>query len=214
MTYAIDACHFLDLIGKDPEDVCKRALCHFDRNEKCYKIPIWGEEYGVYPEQSRVIRLGDDKSDINIYLGLFIVHYLLTSKAIPVSKEWISEKDIPGGVAFFRGPHAIPTNVIEKRYGDDIGGFCNRCEQLDGVPLDMADRAYYFEIAPRTPAAVLLWKGDDEFPAESKILFDSTIAEHLALDIIFALAVTICSRVAGYPMDENKRRKINHGAMD
>ena len=49
-------------------------------------------------------------------------------------------------------------------------------------------------------------KGDDEFPAESKILFDRTIIEHLALDIIFALAVEICTRVAYFPIDETKRR--------
>ena len=206
MTKSIDTCHFQDLAEKDPEDVCRRALCSYDINEKCYTLPIWGEEYRIYPERSKVVRIRDDKPDINIFLGLFIVHYLLTSKAIPISKEWISEKDIPGGVTFFRGPHAIPTHLIEKRYGDNIGAFCNTCEQLDGIPLDMADKAYSFKIAPRTPAAVLLWKRDDEFPAESKILFDSTIVEHLALDIIFALAVEICSKVVDYSIDETRRR--------
>ncbi len=206
MTNSIENCHFQDLTGKDPEDVCRRALCSYDINEKCYTLPIWGEEYRIYPERSKVICIRDDKPDINIFLGLFIIHYLLTSKAIPVSKEWISEKDIPGGVAFFRGPHAIPTHLIEKRYGDNIGEFCNTCEQLDGIPLDMADKAYSFRIAPRIPAAVLLWKGDDEFPAESKILFDKTIGEHVALDIIFALTVEICTRVVDFPITEVKKR--------
>ncbi len=204
MTNSIDTCHFQDLAGKDPEDVCRRALCSYDINEKSYTLTIWGEEYGIYPELSKVRRLRDDKPNINIFLSLFIVHYLLTSKAIPVSKEWISEKDIPGGVAFFRGPHAIPTHLIEKRYGDNIGAFRKTCEQLDGILLDMADKAYSFRIAPRIPAAVLLWKGDDEFPAESKILFDKTIGEHVALDIIFALTVEICTRVADFMITEAK----------
>jgi len=206
MTNAIDTCHFQDLAGKDPEEICRRALCRYDSNKGCYTLSVWDEDYGIYPDESKIIRTRDDKSDINTFLGLFIVHYLLTSKAIPISKEWISEKDIPGGVAFFRGPHAIPTYLIEKRYGDNMGGLCNTCEQLDGIPLDMADKAYSFKIAPRIPVAVLLWKGDDEFPAESKILFDRTIVEHLALDIIFALAVEICTRVADFPINETKRR--------
>ena len=42
------------------------------------------------------------------------------------------------------------------------------------------------------PVAVLLWRGDDEFPAQAKLLFDKTITEHLALDIIFGLTVEIC----------------------
>ncbi|MDM8538586.1 DUF3786 domain-containing protein [Desulfobacterales bacterium HSG17] len=58
----------------------------------------------------------------------------------------------------------------------------------------MADAAYVFEITPRLPIAMLYWEGDDEFPAESKLLFDKSVSEHLALNIIFALAVDICKR--------------------
>ena len=198
MTTAIDACHFQDLAQKDPEDVCRRALCRYDGNKGCYTLSVWGEDYGIYPDDSRIIRLCDDKSDIKTFQGLFMVHYLLTSKEIPINKEWISAKDIPGGVTFFRGPHEIPAFLIEKRYGDNVEGFSDTCGQLDGIPLDMADQAYSFRIAPRIPVAVLLWKGDDEFPAESKMLFDRSIIEHLALDIVFSLAVLICTKIADF----------------
>ena len=70
-----------------------------------------------------------------------------------------------------------------------------KCEQLDGISLDMADAAYAFEITPRIPVAVQFWDRDDEFPAEAKILFDKTIAEHLAPDIVFCLTVEICRRI-------------------
>jgi hypothetical protein len=52
---------------------------------------------------------------------------------------------------------------------------------------------------PRIPVAVLLWDGDEDFSAESKVLFDRSIAEHLTLDIIFSLADIVCRRVAGIP---------------
>ena len=55
--------------------------------------------------------------------------------------------------------------------------------------------SYIFEITPRIPVAVLYWRGDDEFKAESKILYDRTIAEHLASDMIYALAVGVCERL-------------------
>ena len=204
MTKAIDACHFQDLARKDPEGVCKSALCRYDSNKGCYILSVWGEDYCIFPEASRIMRLGDDKSNTHTLFGLFMVHYLLTSKEIPITKEWISEKDIPGGATFFRGPHEIPAYLIEKRYGDNVGGFSDACEQLGGMPLDMADKAYAFRIAPRIPVAILLWKGDDEFPAESKMLFDRSIIEHLALDIVFSLAVETCKRIAEFPIDETK----------
>jgi hypothetical protein len=128
-----------------------------------------------------------------------MIHYLLNSKEIQISNEWISEKDIPGGTTFFRGPHEIPTNLISLRFSNDINEFKERCEHLDGIPLNMADATYSFKITPRIPVAVLYWRGDDDFPTESKILYDRTITEHLASDIIYALAVGICERL-GKPL--------------
>ncbi|MDZ7698914.1 MAG: DUF3786 domain-containing protein [Deltaproteobacteria bacterium] len=196
MTNGIDPCHFKDLMEMDPPDVCRRALCSYDSDSQGYTLAIWDADYGVYPGASRIVHLKNDTEVTDTFLSLFIVHYLLTSQERPITKEWISVKDIPGGATFFRGPHAIPGYLIEKRYGDDIDEFCEACEQLSGTPMDMADKAYSFKIAPRIPVAVLLWKGDDEFPAEAKLLFDKSIGDHLALDIIFAVAVELCSRLA------------------
>jgi len=208
MTNLIDISYFRELAGKKPEDLCRLALCDYDTKKKGYILSVWGEDYGIYPHNCKIIRLRDGKSDINTLFGLFIIYYLLRAKESKVSKEWISEKDIPGGATFFRGPHKIPTQLIERRYEKDIPGFKDICEQLSGIWLDMADAAYYFEITPRIPVAVLFWNGDDEFPPESKILFDKTITEHLTPDIIFCLAVEICLRIsdmrdnlAGKPAD-------------
>ncbi|MCP4579194.1 MAG: DUF3786 domain-containing protein [Deltaproteobacteria bacterium] len=57
-------------------------------------------------------------------------------------------------------------------------------------------------MAPRIPVAVLLWKEDDEFPVESRTLFDRSIIEHLALDIVFALAVEVFEKIAKFTIDE------------
>jgi len=197
MTNTIDISYFKELAGKNHEDICRLALCDYDAKKKVYILSVWGEDYGIYPHDCRIIRLREGKSDINTLFGLFIVYYLLRSKDIKVSKEWISEKDIPGGTTFFRGPHKIPTKLIERRYEKDIQGFKEICERLSGNWIDMADSAYYFEITPRIPAAVLFWNGDDEFQPQSKILFDKTITEHLTPDIIFCLAVEICQRISG-----------------
>jgi len=206
MSKAVDDCHFQDLAKMDPADVCRRALCNYDADQGCYILSVWGEDYGVFPNESRITHLGDATWDVERFFGLFMVHYLLTSREIPIRKEWISVKDITGGVTFFRGPHEIPTHLIEKKYGADPGGFNDTCARLGGTTIDMADAAYAFRIAPRIPVAVLLWKGDDEFPPESKLLFDRSIGEHLTLDIIFALGVGVCSRLADFSMDQTRGR--------
>lgn len=199
MTDLIDRIHFQELSERDPHDVCKRALCKYDDVNELYILSVWGDEYGIFPNQFKIKCMDNNTKSLHDYFLLFIIHYLLKSKEIEISNEWISEKDIPGGTTFFRGPHEIPTNLISHRFNNNINGFNNRCEQLHGIPLNMADSSYGFQIAPRIPVSVLYWRGDDDFPAESKILYDRTITEHLASDIIYALAVGICERL-GKPL--------------
>lgn len=46
--------------------------------------------------------------------------------------------------------------------------------------------------------ALLYWLGDEEFPAEAKLLLDKSISGSLALDSVYALAVDACSRVSQF----------------
>jgi hypothetical protein len=196
MTTQVDPIFFKELAAAEPQDVCRRACCRHDADTRCYTLPVWGDDYAVYPEESTIRRLCNKMGIAHAYLDLFIVHYLLHAKAVDVRNTWISEKDIPGGATFFRGPHAIPTDLITKRYGDDLEAFVKSCHRLEGTVLDMADAAFAFCVAPRVPVAVLYFIGDDEFPAESRLLFDSSITDHLAADIVYALAVDVCARLS------------------
>jgi len=195
MANLIDPIHFKELARQNPEDVCRRALCGYDDTKKCYILSVWGDEYAIYPYEFKIDRITENFPAPHEYLYVFIINYLLKAKEIGLSHAWISEKDMPGGATFFRGPHEIPTHLISSQYIGDIEKFRKICERMGGVSLNMAEAAYVFKITPRIPVAVLFWDGDSEFPPESKTLFDSSINEHLALDIIFALAVDICERI-------------------
>jgi hypothetical protein len=195
MTQLIDNVFFKDLQGQNPENVCRRALCSYNDEKKYYLLSVWGDEYAIYPYEQTIEPISKNIRTPHEYLSIFIIHYLLRAKATRLSDEWISEKDIPGGPTFFRGPHEIPTSLISSQYSGDIKKFGKICEQLGGALIDMADAAYVFKITPRIPVAVLYWEGDDDFLPESKLLFDKSITQHLALDIIFALAVDICTRI-------------------
>jgi len=92
-------------------------------------------------------------------------------------------------------PHEIPTHLIVSRFDKDIPGFSRQCAHYGGTGLALADAAFSFSITPRVPVAVLFWQGDEEFPTESKLLFDVTIVRHLASDIVYALAVGVCEQL-------------------
>lgn len=195
MTDTIDNTFFRDLAGKKPEDVCRRAGCHYDDEKKCYSLSVLGRKYVVFPHDFRVECIDAPDQAVGEYLSLFIIHYLLTSRSVEFDGEWISEKDIPGGEGFFRGPHLFPTHVITEKYGNDVYMFKTVCKKMGGLPIEMADAAFSFEVAPRIRIALLFWEGDEDFPPEVKMLFDKTVGEHLALDIIYAVACFLCYQI-------------------
>lgn len=195
MIMSIDNDYFYELSNKNPEDVCRLALCTYDAGMKRYILTIWGEDYGIYPHEGKILRLKNDNLIRDEFLGVLIAHYLLHAKESEIKKEWISEKDILGGPIFFRGMHKIPTAYIAEKYENDFQEFNSVCQQRHGKSKNMADAAYSFLIAPRIPVLVQFWNKDDEFMAECKMLFDKSISDHLALEVIFGLSVVVCSGI-------------------
>lgn len=191
----IDKLYFSELTDANPETLCRNNRCRYIPDKRQYLLSVWGDQYLINPIDSKIEHATAPITPPHDYFYLFIIYYLLRVEDIPLSGEWISEKDLPGGPTFFRGPHLIPTDLISGRFGDDLQAFKAWCEKLGGTPIEMGDAGFRFEITPDIPITVLLWAGDDDFPAEAKILYDRSIGELLSLDILFALAVGVCSRI-------------------
>jgi hypothetical protein len=204
MTEVIDKSYFTELETASPETLCRDGRCHYSVDLRQYSIEVWGDQYHFDLTNSKTKHVAAISPLPHKYFDLFVIYYLLRAKNIRLSGEWVSEKDLPGGSAFFRGPHQIPTELICKRFNNDLQQFKICCEILGGTSIEMADAAFRFSITPDIPVAVLYWIGDEDFPAEAKILYDRSVSELLSLDILFALAVGVCTRVgtAGLAISE------------
>ncbi len=195
MTYQLDREYFQKLSKMDPSEVCRSAICSWRHDQGCFELDVWGHLYAVYPKRFEIAACDPASPPVNTAISLSTIFYLLKAKEVLLKKEWISEKDIPSGAQFFRGPHAIPTDSIARAFSDDIEGFKEACVSLGGEKVEFGDAAYSFRFFPRVPVAVVLWARSEEFEAESKMLFDRSIGDHLPLDVIFAISVEICSRI-------------------
>ena len=195
MTEIIDKSYFTELGDSAPETLCRNERCCYSPQQHHYSLTVWGDQYLIDPANSTIERVVATDPPPHQYFDLFAMYYLLRVKDIPLAGEWISEKDLPGGQTFFRGPHLVPTELISNRYANDLQGFSTVCENLGGTPIEMGDAAFRFSITPDIPVAVLYWIGDEDFPAEAKLLYDRSITEQVSLDILFALAVGVCTRI-------------------
>jgi hypothetical protein len=178
------------LAQADPVDVCRRAGIT-QTGDTVYDIPFVYKTYHA----SCVNKIITDPAGLPVKSGdfvLLLLTYLLNAKDIPLKNEWVSERDLPGGNFFFRGPHALPTTQFLKLYGSDIKGF-NTVMTTAGATIvpGQGDACVRIQALPRIPVCFVLWAGDEEFPARFNYLFDPTVADHFALDVLLALAYSI-----------------------
>jgi hypothetical protein len=191
----VDQNYYADLAKAIPADICRNNRCSYDPTSKNYFLDLWGHTYTIDWKHGSIERSSITSPLPHAYFYLFIIYYLLLPQDIKSLGEWISEKDLPGGTTFFRGPHLLPTNLISERFANDLQGFCERCKKMGGIQLKLADAAFSFTIARDIQVAVLCWNGDEDFPSEAKILYDKSISDALPLDIVFALAFEVCTRI-------------------
>ncbi|MGB9699645.1 MAG: DUF3786 domain-containing protein [Thermodesulfobacteriota bacterium] len=187
-----------ELRQKEPADVCQRTEATFSTDRKGYILPFLNQKYMVLPQEQKIILLegnSDQEIELRDYFYLIVLLYLLHAQEVEPTRIWISEKELKGGVTFFRGPHALRVEELKEAFGHDPDGFLQAGKKLGGVELFFGDKAFALPVFPKVPLAYVLWKGDEEFPPQITVMFDSTIEKHFSLDGIWCLVAEVSQRL-------------------
>jgi hypothetical protein len=197
----IDPAYWEELATLDTDEVCRRSLASYDAKQEAYHMPLLNQDYRILPCRRFIARDRDASAPSHRYEGicfseaLVLVIYLLRAKEIPLARKQQTEKDLPGGETFFRGPHELSRQPILEHFGRNPEGFLRAGSSLGGERLDFGDAAFRFWALPRVPLDYILWVEDDEFPARVTLAFDATVAGHLPLDVIWALVHLTTTRI-------------------
>lgn len=190
----IDPVLWESLQQADPEQVCVNAQIRYDRREKAYQLTFLNGRFLCFPDQQYIEAaqpLPHNKLDFEFHL--VVLHYLLEAQNQPLSANWISEKEIPGGQLFFRGPHKFPLDPLLRIFGRKPDIFRQAAESLGGSRVEMGDLGFRLWALPRIPLLFVMWEGDDEFEPSLHIRFNESISHQLeALDTIWAMINVVC----------------------
>lgn len=178
-----------ELQKSEPEDVCRRSCACFDQG--VYILRFMEQEYRLSLDEERTEGSGGEVLAPDSELQLLLLTYLLSAQEVPLSGKRVTEKDLPGGEMFFRGPHALPATSLLGRFGKNAEEFLEIGTALGGKRVEYGDVAIEFLALPRIPVTCVLWAEDEEFPASVTFLFDSTIHSHLPPDVVLALVRSV-----------------------
>jgi hypothetical protein len=184
----LSADYWDQLQGKDMAALCNLTL--FDPKSSGQMLFHFLREDVMVDIENRCLkRQGETGWEItdDPLLELVTVMYLINVNDIhPIGRDIVGVKDLKEG-HFFQGPHVLKTDSLLKRYGNDLNGFRQTAEYLEGEPRDMADAGYKLSPFSRINLYYLLWQGDQEFGPRLTVLFDRSIEKVLAADAIWAL---------------------------
>ncbi|GAB4341727.1 MAG: hypothetical protein Kow0099_18660 [Candidatus Abyssubacteria bacterium] len=195
----IDDMYWAELKAMDPADVCRRSLAEFYPDTHAYGLKVFSDDLLILPHQKKVQRVNPPVNEHDSPPGfnsvLVSVHYLLRAQDIPMAREYVAETQLTDGAFFFKGPHALPSWKIARRFGADAAAFLEKGRLLGGIPLEYGDATLEFLVLPRIQIAYVLWVADEEFPARAQILFDATADRHFALDVLWAMCNLVTNKL-------------------
>jgi len=188
---ALDPIYWERLSKLHPTSVCTRSEAIYHPSREGFLLPVYHQRYLILPKDQRILRVERNdqgvEEEIPFFFSLMVLAYLIEAKETQVSHTWVSEKDLKGGSTFFRGPHRLQVDDLERTYGRDPEAFLRAGRRLGGSEILYGDKGFSLDVFPKVPLAYVLWRGDEEFPPRISILLDATVETHLPLDIIWCM---------------------------
>ena len=141
-----------------------------------FKITYCTRSYEVELESGSITPISFS-GDVPFYDAMFIYHLFWFSKKNPVAAhEYIPFKDIPT-TGVFDAAFQRSVKPIALRFNGRLDAFCRACESLNAKKLPHGDAGYAIPIWKDLWLHIIIWDGDDEFPASVTVLFDKNIAD-------------------------------------
>ena len=161
------------------------------------KVIFLGDEYIVNIKLRKVLSLPHN-TPIEDYLTVLILHYLSQKVAgLPgVSGEYLSFNGLSVINGFAEVFKKRSTDVIMKRYGDNVFDILSVLHNLPAKKINRADVAIVVEAFEGVPILIELWEADEEFGPEANILFDKTITKIFCVEDIVVLAEVVARAVS------------------
>jgi hypothetical protein len=132
----------------------------------------------------------EDKKDLDIFSATIILHYIVTADGEALSGKWISYRELPDGMFYFRTIPGV-LELLLKKYGDSFELLAEKARMLGGkISNDFKNGVILFPF-PYFPVMLILEEKSEEFDADLRALFDSSASHYMKTDIVKVLLVNI-----------------------
>jgi hypothetical protein len=182
---------------KDLEEQCRKSdsQCLIEDSSRKIILKYLNRTYQVtLPDID--ISLPETNEKVELRDKILILHYLTLAKGTPLSHNLIAYQELKEGSTYFPSFTKRAVKPLIDYFGLAPERLLEVIGELGGYRVNYGDLAVTIPAFSRVPITLVLWKGDDEFPPNANILFDSTILDYLSPEDVNILCQTIAWQLA------------------
>lgn len=163
---------------QDIAQIAGRSGCAM-LDDNTLRIPFLDRIYHVTAPVFTFTDEIDPAAQIPLQEQVLILHYLLGSRP-ELKNHWVAYREIPGAGFYFGAFVKRAIDPLKKVFGQNTDGLQKAADRLGAVPIDTGNAGFRVTPLPFAPIQIIVWEGDEEFPAEANILFDASVGDYLS----------------------------------
>ena len=163
----------------DPALAVARTGVKWDGKE--FYVNLIGREYAIaHPDYA--IRALDEGKLPPLNVQIFLLRYLLESKAVTWNGQWKTFREMPWGEMYIKPYTGRVLTRAAFTFGTRVAAFRAACEKLGAEPVGHGDAGYKLHLTGDFRMQILVWEGDEEFPPNAQVLYSDNFAEGFAAE--------------------------------
>lgn len=129
----------------------------------------------------------NDKYAVNPETLYVLLSHYAKNDPIERAGRLIKFRDLPGGHAYEVAFMKRAVHPIAEIFGSKPEKLVRAAEPLNGTEMNYGDSSVEIQALPKIPLTYTLWRGSEESPASSTILFDESASNYLPTEDLAVL---------------------------
>jgi hypothetical protein len=187
--------------GLDPGEAGARCGVPFNAGRSAFLLRLMGTRYEVAVPGFDIRAAPEDAAaapPLKYQDRLLVLRYLCEGRHAPWGGRQVAYDELPWGNVYFANFRNRCIRRAARALGSDIAAFeavMGRGGALRAERLPHGDAGYRFEFIDGLFMSIILWAGDDEFPASAQILFDDNFEHAFTAEDVAAVGEVAIDKI-------------------
>lgn len=195
-----------ELAKKDIQRQCQLAGADYKvirAGEVLISLLLMERVYQIrYPEGEVTCR--DNCQNVGLMKKAILLRYLNNAKEASGEEKLVGFNELPSGSFYDPAFSQSVVKLFINFFGKEPHKLKWAAKRLGGIEVPFGDVGMRISFLPKVKISFIIWEGDDEFPPQGRILFNSHIASYLSTEGIVIASAMIFNELKSIILKENK----------